>query len=119
MTGHEPLLQMRRAGVKPACVWVMDDDTPASRQQAAEWAELPNAFSRKYHAHIRLNADDVPEAMDFRCLVGLQVHVSSGRGEARARRIFDAIAAAGPDAVLAVQGDDLWVYQGEKCGADI
>lgn len=119
MTGHEPLLQMRRAGRKPACVWVLDDDSAETRTLASDWQTFPNAFSQKYHAHIRLNADDVPEAMDFRCLVGLQVHLSSSRGKARARRIFDAIAAASPDMVLAVQGDDFWIHQGEKCGADI
>jgi hypothetical protein len=94
----------------------MDDDSAATRQIASDWQTFPNAFSEKYHAHIRLNADDVPEAMDFRCLIGLQVHVSSVRGVDRQKRIFDAVAAAGPDLVLAAQGDDLWVHKGAKRG---
>jgi len=116
MTGHEPLLQMRRAGRKPACVWVHDDDTAATREMASDWQTFPNAFSQKYHAHIRLNADDVPEAMDFRSLVGMQVHMSSARGSDRAKRLFEAIKAASPSMVLAVQGDEMWCFNGAKNG---
>lgn len=114
MTGHEPLQRMRRAGRRPACVWVMDDDTQTSRDQAATWHQHPNPFAGKAFAHILLAADDIPEAVDFRCLVGLQVHMDTHRGPARAKRLFGALVAAGAEIVIAA--DQGWVHTGAAHG---
>lgn len=116
MTGHEPLQKLRRTGRKPACVWVMDDDAPISRSMANDWHTEANPFDSKVHAHIAINPDDIPEALDFRCLVGMTVHMECNRGKDRAKRLFDALVAAGPKVVMAVQGGDVWVKHGENHG---
>lgn len=110
MTGHEPLQRMRRAGLRPACVWVMDDDTPLSREQAMTWHHHPNPFAGKFFAHIVLSAEDIPETMDFRCLVGLHVLAGTTRGIDRAKRLFAALVAAGPEVVIDAQHG--WVETG-------
>lgn len=112
MTGHDALLKLRRSGLKPACVWVLDDDEPASAQIARDWHTEPNAFAQKLFAHIRLVAADVPEALDLRCVVGLQVHLTCDRGPARAKRVFNAIAAADPAFLIAVHGGEVWTHGG-------
>lgn len=114
MTGHEPLQRMRRAGLRPTCVWVMDDDAPLSREQAMTWHQHPNPFAGKFFVHILLSPEDIPETMDFRCLVGLQVHTDSSRGPERAKRLFDALVAAGPEVVIDAQHG--WVGSGAVHG---
>lgn len=114
MTGHEPLQQMRRAGRRPACVWVMDDDTPLSREQAITWHQHPNPFAGRFFAHVLLSADDIPEAVDFRCLVGLPVLMDTHRGPARAKRLFAALVAAGAETVIAAEQG--WVHSGAVHG---
>lgn len=110
MTGHEPLLKMRRSGKRPACVWVTDDDSRHSIQAAADWHQMPNPFTEKLFAHIHVRESDIPESLDFRCLVGLTVHMECERGEERARRLFDSIVEAGPAFVIAVQGEQVWTH---------
>lgn len=116
MTGHEPLLQMRRSGVKPDCAWVMDDDAPDNLVTARSWHESPNEFTHKYQAHIHTKAADIPEALDLRCLVGLQVHLICARGADRCKRLFDAIAAAKPALLIATHGDEIWTHTEQKNG---
>lgn len=115
MTGHDALLKLRRAGMKPACVWVLDEDGPEAAQAARDWIKEPNAFAEKLFAHIQLTAADIPEALDFRPLVGLRVHMVCERGEARARRVFKALTAANPAFLIAEQGGEVWTH-GEQNG---
>lgn len=110
MTGHEALLQMRRAGHKPASVWIADGDAPIFRAMAADWHKEPNVKAGKLFAHIHIAENDTPEYLDFRCVIGLSVHIESFREEKRARRLFKAVTEALPLQVLASFEKQLWVY---------
>lgn len=116
MTGHEPLLQMRRAGKRPECAWVLDDDAPDHLLVARTWHELPNEFTHKFQAHIHTRSTDIPETLDLRCLVGLQVHLVCGRSADRCKRLFDAVAAAKPALLIATHGDEVWTHMEQKHG---
>jgi hypothetical protein len=87
MTGHEALQAMRRARRVPRCVWVTDGDDVRSR----DWNEEPNCADMQRHAVLSIGANEIPEALDFRCCIGLEVHVAGARGEARARRLHAAL----------------------------
>lgn len=87
MTGHEALQALRRARRVPRCVWVTDGDDVRAR----DWSEEPNYTDMQRHAVLSIAAGDIPEALDFRCCIGLEVHVAGDRGEARARRIHAAL----------------------------
>jgi len=96
MNGHEALRAMRHNHRTPRCVWITDgDDT-----RAKDWHEEPNHVDQQRHAVITLAAGDIPEAMDLRCCVGLEVHVAGDRGESRARRIHNALVDAGAKRVI-------------------
>jgi non-ribosomal peptide synthetase component F len=96
MNGHEPLQAMRRIHRIPRCVWITDGDDIRSR----DWDEEPNVIDQQRHAVISLAAADIPEAIDFRCVVGLEVHLSAERGETRARRLHTALIEAGAKRVI-------------------
>lgn len=114
MTGQDALRALRRAGAKPACVWVADEDGAIAKQAARDWYKEPNPFAGKLFAHIQLTATDIPETLDFRALIGLQVHLVCERGDARAKRVFDALAAAKPAFLIAVQGGKVWTHGGKN-----
>lgn len=96
MNGHEPLQAMRRVHRVPRCVWITDGDDIRSR----DWQEEPNAADQQRHAVISIAAADIPETIDFRCVVGLEVHLAAERGEARAKRLHAALIEAGAKRVL-------------------
>ena len=101
MTGHEALQAMRRARRVPRCVWVTDGEDVRAR----DWHEEVNYSDLQRHAVIAIAADDIPEALDFRCVVGLQVHLSAERGQARAKRLHEALVEAGAlQVITTVQG---------------
>ena len=102
MTGHENIVVMRRQGFKPAAVWVTDTDARLCMQAAKDWHLYPAAKTGEFMPEVVISAADVPEQLDLRFLVGLQVHASSHRSEERARRIFDSIRAHHPAALAAV-----------------
>lgn len=116
MTGHEHILKMRRAGMAPACVWVMDDDTPYTVKVAADWHEQPNAFAEKLFAHVRLIETDIPEALDLRFLVGLAVFFQCDRGVDRAKRVYRVLEAARPSFLIACENNEIWTTAGEEIG---
>lgn len=72
MTGHQPLIAMRRAGLKPQCLWVSD------------FPQVP------LDGLTVIVADDTPELADFRFLMGVIVIVE-GTDAGRVKRITDAI----------------------------
>lgn len=116
MTGHEALLKLRRAGKRPACAWVVDSDDKLAVDMAMDWHKEPNPYAHKLFAHIRLKSDEVPEALDFRCLVGLEVHLECRRGRDRAQRLFKAISQANPALLMAAHSGEVWVHREEKNG---
>jgi hypothetical protein len=103
MTGHQQLLAMRRRGFKPASVWVVDGKGPCS----ADWHAEPSPYSGQFHAEIQLDANDVPEALDLRLLVGMNVWLVGERGDERTARVFDAICTAKPFVAGTVLSDSL------------
>lgn len=96
MTGHEALQAMRRARRVPRCVWITDGEDVRAR----DWHEEVNLFDLQRHAVIAVAAADIPEALDFRCLVGLEVHLAAERGQARAQRLHAALIEAGASKVI-------------------
>lgn len=102
MTGHENIVVMRRQGFRPSAVWVTDTDARHCVQTAKDWHREPASKTGELLPEVVLSATDVPEQLDFRFLVGLQVHASSHRSEERARRLFQAIQAYHPAVLVAV-----------------
>lgn len=110
MTGQDALLKMRRTRRRPVAVFVVDGDSEYDRTRAGDWQSEPNPFAQKAFGHIRVLANDLPEALDFRCLVGLHVVLQADRGDARAMRLFSAVKAAEPAFLIAVVGDEVLTF---------
>lgn len=87
MTGLEALQIMRRARRVPRCVWITDGPDVRARDALDEL----NYADMQRHAVLSVAEGDIPEALDFRCCIGLEVHVAGERGEARARRLHAAL----------------------------
>lgn len=100
MIGHQPLIAMRANERRPRAVWLYDTDADFARQEARDWALHRNCADGAYHAAIRIDAQDLPEALDLRWLKGLTVHLMSDRSPARFHRLFDAAVAAGAEMVV-------------------
>lgn len=96
MIGHEALIAMRRAGRVPRAVWILDGEDVRAR----DWHEEVNCCDRMHHACISVGASDIPEALDLRCVIGLEVHLCGDRGEARLRRLHAALVDAGAARVI-------------------
>lgn len=69
MTGHEHIVEMRRAGQRPAYVWLSDVRK-----------HIPHEFT------VHVKPEDVPEHLDLRFLVGTTVLLESESAE-RAQRL--------------------------------
>jgi hypothetical protein len=99
MRGHEPLLKLRRAGYKPLHVRLWD----CTNSIDAWWAPLPlqgpGAVSSVLgFPEIAVSANDSPELLDLRFLVGCTVLVDSPDA-VRLRRLLLACEQAGAAAV--------------------
>lgn len=96
MIGHEPLIAMRRRGLKPdlavvETVWGRGRE----RQCAQEWPEV-NPRS----AWIFIEPSDAPRRLDLRCLVGMQVSID-GYDRSRLVATFEACLRAQAARVIA------------------
>lgn len=87
MRGHEPILAMRKAGRRPAIVFL--NDFPCD----TDWSEWGD------HATVCV-ADEVPEALDLRFVVGLTVSILGDTIE-RVKRLAQACKDAGASTVAA------------------
>lgn len=87
MTGDQALRAMRHSHRTPRCVWITDGDDVRAR----DWSDEVNHADQQRHAVLSLAESDIPEALDLRCCVGLEVHVAGLRGSARATRIHNAL----------------------------
>jgi hypothetical protein len=96
MNGHQALIALRRARRVPRCVWVTDGSDPRTK----DWHEEINHADQQRHAVLEIAASDIPEALDFRCVVGLEVHVAAERGAARGIRIHQALIDANASRVI-------------------
>ncbi len=81
MRGHEKIIAMRKAGSRPAIVFL--NDFPCK----TDWFEFGE------HATVDVSGDQ-PEWLDLRFLVGLKVSITGGN-EKRAKRFMEACKAAG------------------------
>jgi len=102
MTGERELIAKRRAGVSIGAVWILDADDHFSRTASRDWHLERNVSDQRWHAHIRIDGADIPEALDLRFVVGLTCHIVGERGAARFHRIFDAVKAAGAAVIVGV-----------------
>lgn len=96
MIGQQALLEMRRAQRSPRCVWITDGEDVRAR----DWHDEPNLVDQKQHAVLRVEPQDIPEALDFRCCIGLEVHIAGESGEHRARQLHQALVDAGARRVI-------------------
>jgi hypothetical protein len=87
MRGHEPLLQMRRSGLRPRTVTLLT--APGWDRWVSNWPAVCPEFPE-----LEIAPDETPERLDLRCLIGLPVHVL-GTDEARVERIAKCAMAAG------------------------
>lgn len=114
MNGHQELLNLRRRGAVPQGVWITDSDDHYSRVTAAEWDVRPDATTGALYGHIRIEAGDIPEALDLRCIQGLICHLSTDRGSKRFSRLFAAIADAGAKVVCGVNEGEALIFKKEE-----
>lgn len=112
MTGYSPLLNLRRARVQPSLVRVTDGVAPFAK----DWHEQVAGRSQQYHAHIQVDAQDTPEALDLRALIGLVVMVDGERSEDRTRRLFDAVKAFKPLAAIALLANETLFFDSRQHG---
>jgi hypothetical protein len=95
MIGHEQILEMRMQGYSPKEVWVMVfNSEPEYFPSTHPSLNLQNGF--------RASIDVTPEdrgALDFRCLVGLVVHLI-GTNESRVMQVLRHIERANPSRVI-------------------
>lgn len=73
MRGHEPLLAMRRRGMRPPSVWLTDAPQPkplADGTRLDWWA-----FGKLLPAEVTLEPGDHPLRTDLRFVVGMTVHL--------------------------------------------
>lgn len=84
MTGHEHIIAMRRKGVRPVVAYLFD--FPVCREARQEDAVI-------------LSADDRPDRLDLRFLVGLNVVIHSDSAE-RAAAFYAAAKKAGAARVI-------------------
>ena len=98
MRGHEPLLSLRRKGLKPSMVFIdLFEDSDNS------WRDWPNNDPR--HPQIEVSDDDSIAGLDFRFVVGLTVMVT-GHDKPRVHAIRGVCIDAGAKRVVAAFIDD-------------
>lgn len=113
MNGHKSLVAMRVANDAPRSVWITDSDDTYSRKTARQWVDEPNIVDGKFDAHIRLEAGDIPGALDFRCVAGLECHIASDRSARRFHQIFEAVKEAGARVAVGVCDGHVEFYEQE------
>lgn len=116
MRGHQPLIDMRRQRILPSdSAWVLDMDSPVGDWLSRNWHGFAPSGG-PLQPHIAVGADDVIEVLDFRCLVGMTVHLQAGRGDDRAKRLFAAIRKVQPKVLACCRKSELWIFKKEEGG---
>jgi len=88
MTGHEPILSMRKAGISPGVVFINEYEC------SIDWAKFGD------FATVKVSPTEAIETLDFRFVVGLTVSISGSTID-RAKRIAQACQKAGAVTVAA------------------
>lgn len=107
MNGHQALIAMRRKGVRVAAIFVADGQSDFDLDKSWTHPIMGSRF-----AHVRIDEIDIPEALDLRFAVGMQVHIDGYRSEARAKRLHDAFVAADAKIVGTIYEEKEWVHHG-------
>ncbi len=102
MKGHDALIEMRKAGGKPAGVWINYAYDPSR-----SWAFWPKYKGFDKYPEVEILPSEIPELLDLRFVIGLTVHASVPvAGDfVRARRLHKAIVNAKAKRVITVCGD--------------
>lgn len=112
MTGYEPLLKLRRAGVQPSLVCITD----GVNRSARDWHLGVAGISQQYQANIQIDQSDTPEALDMRAIVGLVVMLDGERSDARTKRLFAAVTAFKPLAAIAALSEETLFFDSRTHG---
>ena len=105
MNGHQPLIELRRRRLTTPAVFVTDGAVEFNLDRNWTHPVWGSDF-----AHVRIDEADIPEALDLRFAVGLNVHLDGRRGEARAQRLHHAFIAADARAIATFCYPQLWSY---------
>lgn len=91
MKGIAPLIALRKAGKRPACVHVVGNEWPG----ISSWHQRTNDFDGQFYAEIHISASENLSKLDLRPLIGLCVMVDDFDSMARTREVFEACVKAG------------------------
>lgn len=112
MIGYSDLVDLRRGGVKPSLVRITDGDNPFAK----DWKNEVAGVSQQYHAHIQVDAQETPEALDLRACIGLVVMVEGQRSQERTRRLFEALKPFKPLAAIAPLENETLIFDSRTNG---
>jgi len=110
--GHETLIALRMKGYKPSSVFV--SILPAN-QDYTVFTHPDMVMSLGGPPEIDLGPDDSPKTADFRCLIGLPVHVV-GTDETRTLAVADRAIQFRPLWLLASGFSDEYLYRWTPAG---
>lgn len=100
MRGHEALIALRRDKKRPQGVWISHNRSPDCLVWHLSATTLP-------YPEIEILPSENPAALDLRFVVGLTVHVNGCNDYEKAKRLHDALVAAGARRVISVVNDVL------------
>lgn len=95
MRGHEALLTLRREKKRPRGVWISHSPT----RYCLTWNQYADTLP---FPEIEILPTESPEVLDLRFVVGLPVHVSGCSDYKKAKKLHDALLAAGAARVTTV-----------------
>lgn len=90
MTGHQPIIAMRLAKVRPESVFLSN-----VTYMTDDWHLYRNPWTKQFNAQVAILDTDKVNQLDLRFLVGLQVHVTGFESMARTQEVFEAVKKAG------------------------
>lgn len=112
MIGHETLIALRMKGYKPSSVFV---NILPDGQDYTVFTHPDMVMSMGGQPEIDLGPDDSPRTADFRCVVGLPVHLT-GTDEARVLAVADRVIQFRPSMLLASGFSDEYLYRWTPTG---
>lgn len=106
MRGQEPIIAMRKKGMRPAIIFI--NDTPELSILSKEWGNPGARYGEVWepdHACVDVLESETVERLDFRFVTGCTVSISSST-EKRAKRLFEACKRVGASVVAACHSID-------------
>ncbi len=99
MHGHTPILKLRLQRKRPSIVFIDDLNNPKAKSWEDPGAEYGQSWEPD-HATVQIEPTDRIERLDLRFLAGCRVSIT-GRTEASAKAIYEAVKRAGASTVAA------------------